>query len=300
MTSGSGLKRASDGGVVVYRRTRQRTGKAPAEEQCSGSRDRGNSSFAANVVPAVESVVSRESSRSGSSPRKHGRISSGEHEQHSQPQWQSIKDGRLEAQKVVNELESKSTEPNDELDGDERDPVGANPLHLSVLYSKSRHRDQRHSSNSRALGWEETEEHERYAKEIWNSAKLRHLRTQEYDRGDYEGETALHLAIGKRNGGLVKHFLDNCNDEEKKLLVESRVVGSFDIAHFTTSDGQKRCKFGEHALCWAACTNQLEIVDLLIEHKARADCKTLYGDTILHMLVRWSGWLEEDMPDNED
>lgn len=189
--------------------------------------------------------------------------------------------------------------------------VGANPLHLAVLYSKSPgetlHNERRHGRDDaggarfqpRALGWEEKDAHEKIAKKIWLEKELKHLRSRSYDRNDYEGETAIHLAIAKRRGDLVRFFLENLTAKEKdKLLnheVHSRAVGTFEVAHFKTDgDNVMRCKFGEHPVCWAACTNQLGLVKCLVyEHGAKLDCKTKHGDTILHMLVRWSGWLTE-------
>ena len=208
--------------------------------------------------------------------RRSGGGGGAEHGQQTNPQWPDIKDGKKDAQTVVEALvEYHGAHP----DVDERDHIGASPLHLSVLYSKSRGTQplQQNKSNSRALGWEEREEHEQYARCIWANDALRHLRTARYDRGDYEGENALHLAIGKRNGALVKFFLERCSEQEKRMLVNGRVTGSFEIAHFTTGDGAKqlkRCRFGEHPIAWAACTNQSEIVDLLLEHEAEADCRT--------------------------
>jgi hypothetical protein len=46
-------------------------------------------------------------------------------------------------------------------------------------------------------------------------------------------------------------------------------------------------------VCWAACTNQRTLVEKLRDHGADLRCRTRNGDSILHMLVRWSGWLEE-------
>ena len=149
------------------------------------------------------------------------------------------------------------------------------------------------------MGWEEKDSHEEIAKKIWLEKELHHLRTRAYDRTNYEGETAIHLAIAKRRGDLVRFFLDNLTKNEKDRLlnheVHSRAVGTFDVANFKTDNGVMRCKFGEHPVCWAACTNQLGLVKLLVhEHGARLNCRTHHDDTILHMLVRWSGWLTED------
>ena len=150
----------------------------------------------------------------------------------------------------------------------------------------------------RALGWEEKDAHEKIAKKIWLDQDLKHLRSRAYDRTNYEGETAIHLAIAKRRGDLVRFFLENLTEQEKHMLlnheVHSRAVGTFEVAHFKTDDGNvKRCKFGEHPVCWAACTNQLGLVKLLVMHGAKLNCRTKHDDTILHMLVRWSGWLTE-------
>ena len=297
----AGQKRpAPDGGEGLAKKVQRGGGSASASSHHGeprvgegAHRRRGGGGSGGGAAAAAAAAAQ--------SPRRRGSGGGGaEHGQQTNPQWPDIKDGKKDAQTVVEALvKYHGAHP----DVDERDHIGASPLHLSVLYSKSRGTQplQQNKSNSRALGWEEREEHEQYARCIWANDALRHLRTVRYDRGDYEGENALHLAIGKRNGALVKFFLERCSEQEKRMLVNARVTGSFDIAHFTTGDGAKqlkRCRFGEHPIAWAACTNQSEIVDLLLEHEAEADCRTLHGDTILHLLVRWSGWLQEDKADS--
>jgi len=134
--------------------------------------------------------------------------------------------------------------------GAARDAVGANPFHLTVLYSKSNSSLSKDTARNHSLGWEEKPTHEQMAKAIWKDKKLQHLRIESYDRGDYEGETALHLMIAKRRDGLVKEFLEALSDRDEVVLLNSRAVGTFDLAHFETQSGVKRCKFGEHPICW--------------------------------------------------
>ena len=232
--------------------------------------------------------------------------------------WNYIKDGE-NCKEVVQKLLVQKLLCDSGKECVIRDAVGANPFHLSVLYTKSNSslsKDTAGNTHNRSLGWQEKPEHEEIAKEIWGNKELQHLRTESYDRGDYEGETALHLMIAKRRDGLVEDFLKALTPRDEAVLLNSRVVGTFDLAHFETHSGVKRCKFGEHPICWAACTNQKKTFDLLRVRGAELgctllDCTTLQGDTILHMLVRWSGWLEdrsvesdpfqshEDNPDTE-
>ena len=135
--------------------------------------------------------------------------------QHTSGQWSYIKDppeGEEETDVVVNHLVSEKLKC---LHGktcclpDERDILGANPLHLAVLYSLSGDnisdsgKSKRSHQTTRALGWEEKEAHENIARKIWETEELHHLRTQGYDRSSYEGETCLHLAIGAKNGILL-------------------------------------------------------------------------------------------------
>jgi len=216
----------------------------------------------------------------------------GEAGQHLDPQWQDIKKGN--ASDVVKLLREAGVKK------DERDGIGATPLLLAELYAPSNmpqdRSEARRRTNGRALTWEENEGHEKIVRGIFNAKDrtLSSLWTVGYDRDQYEGETVLHLAIAKRRGDDVRLFLEACTESEQHLLVNSRVVGTFEFAHFKTPDGVMRCKFGEHPVCWAACTNQPEIVDYLFKKGARADCQTLHGDTVLHMLIRWSGWLKND------
>ena len=235
--------------------------------------------------------------------------------QHTAGPWHYIKDGDDSA-KVIEQLEQTTVERDDE-----RDVFGANPLHLATLFSetprfqpayvekKKRQEEEERLSRKEhkffkhdSMGWEERTEHEELTMAIWGNEKLEHLQTQAYDRESYEGETAIHLAIAKRRGDLVEKFLDSLTKAGKKadkaVLINSRAVGTFDVAHFVTTDGIKRCKFGEHPVCWAACTNQRTLVQKLLKHGADLECRTRNGDSILHMLVRWSGWLEERRGNN--
>jgi hypothetical protein len=179
--------------------------------------------------------------------------------QHTAGPWPYIKHGEKSA-KVIQELEKRKTS----VEGnDERDAFGANPLHLATLFSKTprfkhgyveekkRQEEEERLSrkdffNHDSMDWKEDAEHERITMAIWT--KFENLRTQAYDRADYEGETAIHLAIAKRRGDLVEKFLDSLTKADKKddkaILINSRAVGTFDVAHFETTDGIKRCKFG--------------------------------------------------------
>ena len=179
--------------------------------------------------------------------------------QHTAGPWHYIKDGDDSA-KVIEQLEQTTVERDDE-----RDVFGANPLHLATLFSmtprfqpayvekKKRQEEEERLSRKEhkffkhdSMGWEERAEHEKITMAIWT--KFENLQTQAYDRTSYEGETAIHLAIAKRRGDLVEKFLDSLTKADKKddkaILINSRAVGTFDVAHFETTDGIKRCKFG--------------------------------------------------------
>lgn len=131
-----------------------------------------------------------------SSPN-HGHGHGAEFDQHVSSPWKYIKDGE-KAHKCVNALkdETKARQSEKRTTGSfvhpcQRDVVGANPLHLAVLYSCSNSKPpsldkQAQRLNKRSLGWQEMQEHEQIALKIWETAELSHFRTQSYDRADYE------------------------------------------------------------------------------------------------------------------
>uniref|UniRef100_A0A8C6YPQ3 Transient receptor potential cation channel subfamily V member 2-like n=1 Tax=Nothoprocta perdicaria TaxID=30464 RepID=A0A8C6YPQ3_NOTPE len=103
----------------------------------------------------------------------------------------------------------------------------------------------------------------------------------------YRGQTALHIAIEKRNLDMVKLLVENGAD------VHARAHGEF--------FGKKKegiCfYFGELPLSLAACTNQFEVVEYLLNNphqKARIQEQDTLGNTVLHALVMIADDTEEN------
>ncbi|KAJ6657253.1 hypothetical protein lerEdw1_002620 [Lerista edwardsae] len=94
----------------------------------------------------------------------------------------------------------------------------------------------------------------------------------------YQGRTALHIAIEKRNINLVTLLVRNNAD------VHARACGKF----FQQNTKGLGFYFGELPLSLAACTNQVDVVQYLLENpyqKARPTEKDGLGNTVLHALV---------------
>ncbi|XP_062391812.1 transient receptor potential cation channel subfamily V member 1-like [Sardina pilchardus] len=106
-----------------------------------------------------------------------------------------------------------------------------------------------------------------------------------YTDSYYSGQTALHVAIERRSKYFVELLVKNGAD------VHARARGRF----FQLHDGP--CfYFGELPLSLAACTNQKDIVDFLLENKANV-CETdSQGNMVLHALVH----VADDSPKNTD
>ncbi|XP_008305127.1 transient receptor potential cation channel subfamily V member 1 [Stegastes partitus] len=93
----------------------------------------------------------------------------------------------------------------------------------------------------------------------------------------YRGQTALHIAIERRSLPYVKLLVSKGAD------VHAKACGKF----FQQHDGPN-FYFGELPLSLAACTNQPDVVDFLMENEfQRADAKLRdsQGNTVLHALV---------------
>ncbi|MCJ8748549.1 hypothetical protein PDJAM_G00166080 [Pangasius djambal] len=89
----------------------------------------------------------------------------------------------------------------------------------------------------------------------------------------YRGQTALHIAIEKRNKRFAELLI------QKGANVHAKAYGKF----FRPLN--ETCfYFGELPLSLAACTNQKDIVDLLMD-KADVRCTDTLGNTVLHALV---------------
>ncbi|XP_053940723.1 transient receptor potential cation channel subfamily V member 1 isoform X2 [Cuculus canorus] len=99
-----------------------------------------------------------------------------------------------------------------------------------------------------------------------------------YTDNYYKGQTALHIAIERRNMYLVKLLVQNGAD------VHARACGEF----FRKIKGKPGFYFGELPLSLAACTNQLCIVKFLLENSYQAAdiaAEDSMGNTVLHTLV---------------
>ncbi|KAM3600818.1 uncharacterized protein V6R79_002936 [Siganus canaliculatus] len=98
-----------------------------------------------------------------------------------------------------------------------------------------------------------------------------------YTNSYYEGQTALHIAIERRSISYVKLLVSKGAD------VHAKACGIF----FQPHNGPN-FYFGELPLSLAACTNQPDMVDFLMDNEyQRADAKMTdsHGNTVLHALV---------------
>uniref|UniRef100_A0AAX7V817 Ion transport domain-containing protein n=1 Tax=Astatotilapia calliptera TaxID=8154 RepID=A0AAX7V817_ASTCA len=98
-----------------------------------------------------------------------------------------------------------------------------------------------------------------------------------YTNNYYKGQTALHIAIERRSIFYVKLLVSKGAD------VHVRACGKF----FQPHKGPY-FYFGELPLSLAACTNQPDVVDFLMDNEyQRADAKMVdsQGNTVLHALV---------------
>ncbi|XP_032125955.1 transient receptor potential cation channel subfamily V member 1 isoform X2 [Sapajus apella] len=99
-----------------------------------------------------------------------------------------------------------------------------------------------------------------------------------YTDSYYRGQTALHIAIERRNMALVTLLVENGAD------VQAAANGDF----FKKTEGRPGFYFGELPLSLAACTNQLGIVKFLLQNSwqpADISARDSVGNTVLHALV---------------
>uniref|UniRef100_A0A670KLX6 Transient receptor potential cation channel subfamily V member 1 n=1 Tax=Podarcis muralis TaxID=64176 RepID=A0A670KLX6_PODMU len=107
---------------------------------------------------------------------------------------------------------------------------------------------------------------------------LKEFVNAEYTDSYYKGQTALHIAIERRNMYLVDLLVRNGAD------VHAKAHGEF----FQKISGRPGFYFGELPLSLAACTNQLNIVKYLLDnpyHPANIATQDSIGNTVLHALV---------------
>ncbi|CAF3956669.1 unnamed protein product [Rotaria sp. Silwood1] len=103
--------------------------------------------------------------------------------------------------------------------------------------------------------------------------------TQTYNKSKYYGENILHIAIANRNPTMVEWLLSNDRLEPyRQQLLTARATGSF----FKIGEVSY---YGEVPLGFACCTDQWDIVEILLKYGADMDVTDSNGNTILHMLV---------------
>ncbi|XP_043910460.1 transient receptor potential cation channel subfamily V member 2 [Protopterus annectens] len=107
---------------------------------------------------------------------------------------------------------------------------------------------------------------------------LKELVNAAYTDTYYKGQTALHIAIERRNIELVELLIS------KGANVHAKACGEF----FQQKKEGNGFYFGELPLSLAACTNQLNIVKFLLDNPykvANIAAKDSSGNTVLHTLV---------------
>ncbi|XP_073524134.1 transient receptor potential cation channel subfamily V member 3 [Phyllobates terribilis] len=98
----------------------------------------------------------------------------------------------------------------------------------------------------------------------------------EYTEENYKGQTALNIAIERRQSDLVKCLI------KKGANINVRAQGRF----FNPKRKHEGFYFGETPLALAACTNQPDVVQLLMENsRTNVTIQDSLGNTVLHALV---------------
>ncbi|CAF1342754.1 unnamed protein product [Rotaria magnacalcarata] len=140
---------------------------------------------------------------------------------------------------------------------DTRGAVGECPIHMLFLYGTEAHLD--------------------IARDLLVRFPL--IATQIYNKPNYYGENILHLAIVKREANMVDWLLSHASLEPyKDELLRARATGDF------FKIGQPSY-YGETPLGFACCTNQWNMVEILLKHGADMDSMDNNDNTVLHMLV---------------
>eukprot|EP01012_Entosiphon_sulcatum_P056654 TRINITY_DN80352_c0_g1_i1.p1 TRINITY_DN80352_c0_g1~~TRINITY_DN80352_c0_g1_i1.p1 ORF type:complete len:802 (-),score=104.63 TRINITY_DN80352_c0_g1_i1:4-2382(-) len=132
-----------------------------------------------------------------------------------------------------------------------RGTLGETPLHWCFLYNYAKNRD----LATKLL-----------KKQPWASNHV-------YEGQEYLGENCLHFAIVHRDLEMVQ-FLVKRNPK----LILGRAKG-------TSFQQGTPCYYGEYPLFFAACTNQPETVDFLLQHGANLNDVDSNGNTVFHLLV---------------
>ncbi|CAF3001819.1 unnamed protein product [Rotaria socialis] len=140
---------------------------------------------------------------------------------------------------------------------DARGPVGECPIHMLFLYG--------------------TETHLNMAR--YFIINFPHTITQIYNKEEYYGEMVLHIAIIKRNPTMVEWLL---GEEHNRAYLEQQLTSTASGRFFQEG---RPCYYGETPLAFACCTNQWNIVEILLKFGASMDVVDSNGNTVLHLLV---------------
>ncbi|KAH9508846.1 hypothetical protein Btru_050221 [Bulinus truncatus] len=95
----------------------------------------------------------------------------------------------------------------------------------------------------------------------------------------YQGQTALHITVGKGRHQSTKHILENARDNDIEKMFSARATG-------------RRCTssimLGETPVSVAFLTFDIEMVKLLLKYGAKLDEVNSKGDTIIHSLIKYA------------
>ncbi|CAF1156051.1 unnamed protein product [Adineta steineri] len=138
-----------------------------------------------------------------------------------------------------------------------RGPVGDCPIHMLFLYG--------------------TEAHLKMARYLIK--RFPEIVIQIYNQPEYYGEIVLHIAIISRNAIIIEWLLSN---ERVRLYREQQLTATAS-GHFFQYG--RPCYYGETPLAFACCTNQWNIVEILLKYGASMDVVDNNGNTILHLVV---------------
>ena len=169
---------------------------------------------------------------------------------------------------------------------EERDPVGATPLHLLCLFG--------HTS----LAMEIISKYPERGLDMYDlkQSKQNDDNTENNKKptlSPYHGENCLHIAIVKHDMELVKCLVENCGEE----LFKQETIGSFFLPSandaFDNNDNNdhddKTVYFGGFPLSFAVASNQPEIVKYLINEGADITAKDsstyAFGNTAMHISI---------------
>ncbi|CAF4142511.1 unnamed protein product [Rotaria sp. Silwood2] len=138
-----------------------------------------------------------------------------------------------------------------------RGAVGECPIHMLFLYATGKHLE--------------------IARDLIMRFPI--IVTQIYNKPTYYGENILHIAIVKRETAMVEWLLSNDYLEpyREQLLTATATGDFFEIG--------KPSYYGETPLGFACCTNQWDIVEILLKYGADMNLTDSNDNTILHMLV---------------